>query len=242
MIDAPVALLDLARSRANPEGHPTVVALAGGVSVGKSVLAAAVAARAVDRGTRVEVVSTDGFLRPNAWLSDHGLLAHKGFPETYDVDALRAFVEQVRAGTTDVAVPVYSHVIYDVVPGDERVLPPADVVIVEGVNALSALGGRIELGIYLDAPEDQLDTWYVERFHALCDEAVDDEASFYRTFVGMDSAQIDAIARSVWRDVNLVNHREHIEPSRAHADCVVVKGAGHEVVAIEVREHDAPAD
>lgn len=242
MIDAPVTVLDLARSRANPDGRTTVVALAGGVSVGKSVLAAAVAERAVEAATRVEVVSTDGFLRPNAWLSDHGLLAHKGFPETYDVDALRAFVEQVHAGSTDVAAPVYSHVTYDVVPGEAHVIPGADVLIVEGVNALSALGGRIELGIYLHAPEELLEAWYVDRFHALCAEAVDDKASFYRTFVRMDAAQIDVIAHNVWRDVNLVNHREYIEPSRALADCVVVKGAGHEVVAIEVREHDASND
>jgi type I pantothenate kinase len=206
------------------------------------VLAAEVAERGAVAGTRVEVVSTDGFLRPNAWLSDHGLLPHKGFPETYDVDALRTFVEAVHAGSPDIPVPVYSHILYDVVPDQVRVLPRADVVIVEGVNALSALAGRVELGIYLHAPEEQLEAWFIERFHALCAEAADDEASFYRTFAGMDLDQIDAIAHTVWRDVNLVNHREHIEPSRAHADCTVVKGAGHEVTAIEVREHDATTD
>jgi type I pantothenate kinase len=242
MIDGPGALLEIIHSRARDDGHATVVALAGAVAVGKTTFAASVAARGRAEGTSVEVVGTDGFLRPNAWLVAHGLLDRKGFPETYDVEALRELVARVHQGAPRISVPVYSHVTYDIEPGEQRRIDDANVVIVEGLNALSALAGRVELAVYLEAPDDAVESWYLERFHRLCADAVDDEASFYRTFTGMAREDVHTIAQSVWRDVNAVNNREHVEPTRAHADCVIMKGRGHEVVSIELREHDRAGD
>jgi type I pantothenate kinase len=236
--DAPERLLELARTRARADGAPVVVGIAGAVASGKSTLAEAVAREAADEGTATHVVGTDGFLLPNAALSDRGLLARKGFPESYDVDALQAFVDSVRAGADGVMVPRYSHEIYDVVPGETVSFSSDAVVVVEGVNTLTALEGRLDLAVYLHAEEVHLERWYLERFHELCEEAMTDERSFYRQFTAMSFEEIDALALMTWREVNLVNLREHIAPSRALADCVVVKGPDHEVVDVEVRDDE----
>jgi len=212
-----------------------LVAVAGAVSVGKSTFAAEVADALVRRALRAEVVSTDGFLLPDRTLAERGLMGRKGFPESYDVEALRRFADAARAGASDLRVPVYSHITYDVVPGAGRPLPPCDIVVVEGVNALGALAGRADLTVYLDADEHDLETWYVERFLALCEEARHDPTSFYRQFVNLDHDALEALARSTWVHINLPNLREHIAPTRELADIVVVKGPGH--VVREVREH-----
>jgi type I pantothenate kinase len=233
--DAAAAVADLATRRAPPVG-PVLVGIAGSVAAGKSTLAAAVADAARAEGKDVEVVGTDGFLRPNVDLASRDLLARKGFPESYDVELLHGFVDELRSGAAEVAVPVYSHVAYDILPDERRTVRAADLVIVEGVNALSALDGRLDLAVYLHADEADLETWYVVRFHELRAAAHDDTRSFYSMFTGMSFDDVDAIARQVWRDVNLVNLRDHIAPSRALADCVITKGSDHAVTDLEVRE------
>jgi type I pantothenate kinase len=220
--------------RARPDAA-VLVALAGAVSVGKSTFAEELA-HAIDAlGARAEVVSTDGFLLSDRTLLERGLMHRKGFPDSYDAAALRRFADAVRSGERDVVVPVYSHITYDVVPELAHPLPRCDVVVVEGVNALGALAGKTDLGVYLDAAEADLETWYVDRFVALCDEARHDPQSFYRQFVDLDRRAVEALARSTWSGVNLPNLREHIAPTRSLADVVVVKGPGH--VIAEVREH-----
>ena len=238
MTDAPERLLELARTRARADGAPVVVGIAGAVASGKSTLADAVARVAADDGTAAHVVGTDGFLFPNAVLSERGLLARKGFPESYDVGALETFADAVHAGAEAVTVPRYSHEIYDVVPGETVSFTADALVVVEGVNTLTALAGRLDLAVYLHAEEADLERWYLERFHELCEEAMTDERSFYRQFAGMSFEEIDALALLTWREVNLVNLREHIAPSRALSDCVVVKGPDHEVVRVDVRDDD----
>jgi len=215
-----------------------VVGIAGAVASGKSTLAEAVVRLATRVHTASHVVSTDGFLFSNAVLADRGLLARKGFPESYDVGALESFVDAVHSEADEVLVPRYSHEIYDVVPGGSLRVGSDALVVVEGVNTLSALAGRLDLAVYLHAEEADLERWYVARFHELCAEAETDERSFYRQFAAMSFDDIDALARHTWRDVNLVNLRDHIAPSRALADCVVVKGPDHSIVAVEVRDDD----
>ena len=195
------------------------------MAVGKSTLAAALAESL--RPARVEVVATDGFLLPNAELAARGLLAQKGFPASYDDDAIDAFVEDLRAGRP-ASVPVYSHANYDRVPGEVTTVAGADVVIVEGVNALQpSLAAALDLAVYLDADEALVRSWYVARFLEQIVVAEDDETSFYRGFVGLDEAGRRSLAEQVWEGVNLVNLVEHIEPTRANAHVVVVKGEGH---------------
>jgi type I pantothenate kinase len=215
------------------DGTTVVVGIAGAVASGKSRFAIEVRDALVPLG--VDVVSTDGFLFDNATLQTRGLLMHKGFPETYDVDHLARFVTDVRGGIRRVPAPVYSHEIYDVLPDEHRIVDRPDVLIVEGVNALSALAPLLDLRVYLDAAEDDLEAWFVKRFFDLTDEARDDPASFFASFVAMTPDEVEGIARSVWRGVNLVNLREHIGPSRALADCVVTKNHDHTVRDVWLR-------
>ena len=202
-----------------------LVGIAGPVAVGKSTLAAALAEALAP--ARVEVVATDGFLLPNAELAARGLLAQKGFPASYDTDAIDAFVADLRAGRP-ASVPVYSHATYDRVPGEVTTVEDVDVVIIEGVNALQPeLAAAIDLAVYLDADEALVRSWYVNRFLEQIVLAETDESSFYRGFVGLDDAGRRALDEQVWEGVNLVNLVEHIEPTRANAHVVAVKGEGH---------------
>ena len=201
------------------------MAIAGAVAVGKSTLAAALARELAP--LRVEVVATDGFLLPNAELAARGLLARKGFPASYDANAIAAFVADLRAGRP-ASVPVYSHATYDRVPGAATTIAGADVVVVEGVNALQPeLAAAADLGIYLDAPEPLVRSWYVDRFLEQIVAAEADETSFYRGFTGLDADGRRALAEQVWEGVNLVNLVEHIAPTRERAHLVLVKDEGH---------------
>lgn len=197
------------------------------MAVGKSTLAAALAEALSP--LRVEVVATDGFLLPNAELSARGLLAQKGFPASYDLAAIGAFVADLRAGRP-ASVPVYSHATYDRVAGESTVIAAADadVVIVEGVNALQpGLAPALDLAIYLDADEALVRSWYVARFLEQITHAETDQTSFYRGFVALDEHGRRELAEQVWEGVNLVNLVEHIAATKANADLVVVKGEGH---------------
>jgi len=212
--------------------RPAIVGIAGAVAAGKTTLASAIGATLTADGVTVEVVSTDGFLFPNDVLAARGLLARKGFPESYDVTALRAALDALRADAPEVRVPVYSHETYDVAAGAGRLLAPSDVVLLEGVNAIGAARELLDLAVYVDAEEHDLETWYVRRFFDLVAEARDDPASFYGSMVGMAPSDLEALARSTWRSVNLPNLREHIAPTKAQADVVVVKGPDHRIRAV----------
>ena len=235
MIDAAAVLAQRALERRDVDGDAVIVGVAGSVAVGKSTLAAALGDAVASTGPSVHVLTTDAFLHSNAVLSEQGLLMRKGFPESYDQPALVAFVAAMRARSETVTVPVYSHDTYDVVDGERDPIPASDVVVIEGVNALSALGASLDLAVYVDADERDIETWFLERFHRLCEAARDDERSFYRMFVGIPIEDVDAIARRTWREVNLVNLHEHIAPSRAYAEAVVRKGADHRVLGVDVQ-------
>jgi type I pantothenate kinase len=207
--------------------RPALVGIAGAVAVGKSTLARRLADELSP--LRIEVVATDGFLLPNAELDRLGLSMQKGFPASYDADAMTSFVGDLRAGRP-AAVPVYSHAIYDRVPDEVRVIDGADVdvVIVEGVNALQPeLATGLDLAIYLHADEPLVRSWYVERFVEEIVGAEADPASFYRRFVDLDEAGRRSMAVAVWQTVNLVNLVENIAPTRANADLVLTKTEGH---------------
>lgn len=223
---APVAAA--VRARAATTGRaPFVVGVGGSVCVGKSTTCARLAALLAPAA--VEVVTTDGFLLPNAELDARGITAEKGFPHSYDVDALAGFLAALRGGSAGVRVPIYSHETYDVVPDEQRELAPADVVVVEGVNALR-FRSSVDLGIYLHAEESAIEAWYADRLVAMF--AAAPAGSFYAS-LGYDEPQQRAFAAQMW---NLVNHRnlvEHIEPTRAFADIVVEKGPDHTVTGVE---------
>jgi type I pantothenate kinase len=226
--DAIGALIDAARRTTDP----VVVGIAGGVAVGKTTLADEL--RRSLTAWRVTVVGTDGFLFSNAVLAARGLTERKGFPESFDVEGLRGFLGEVRAGRLPQTVPHYSHVTYDI--EGERVVAAAPVVVVEGVNVLDAAADLLDVAVYLDADESDLETWYIERFRAFVTAAADDPTSFYRSFAGFSDAEITAVAARVWREINLVNLRQHIAPSRAQATCIITKGPDQEILDVATRD------
>lgn len=216
-----------------PAAGTFVVGITGSVAAGKSVFAQGLAAafQAAAPAARIETACSDGFLKPNAVLAAAGILARKGFPETYDHAAMTQALAAVRAGPA--LFPAHSPTIYDIDPALARTLAAPDVLILEGLAlprpALDAL-------IYLDAAEADLFTWFERRFMGLWEAAQGDAASFYARFPTREAAQ--AVARMVWDQVNLPNLREHIAPARALADLVVTKAPDHAIAALAL--HGAP--
>ena len=223
---------DLAARR--PASGPLIVGLTGAVAAGKSTLADELKTALADQA-KVEIIATDGFLRPNAELTDLGLLEQKGFPPTYDNDRFRAALQDIRSGPA--TFPTYSHTIYDIDPVLARTLSPPDILIVEGLNlqhraVAPEAADPLDLLIYLDAEEDDLEAWYVARFLELWEAAEHDPTSFYARFRSMSREQTADLARMVWTGVNLKNLRENIILARDTADLVVRKSRDHQITSI----------
>lgn len=229
---------------------PYVIGLAGSVAVGKSTISRilqALLSRWPDH-PRVDLVATDGFLFPNAVLDARGLMGRKGFPESYDLRNLLRFLAELKAGIPKVRAPRYSHLTYDIVPDDEIVLAAPDIVILEGLNVLQAPATRpghdddvvvsdyFDFSIYVDAAEDDVQRWYVERFLALRETAFQDPRSFFHHFTQYDVDASASIAAAIWRDINGVNLRENIAPTRGRAHLIVEKAADHRVRRVRLRK------
>ena len=229
---------------------PYVVAVAGSVAVGKSTTSRvlqALLARWPDHPT-VDIVTTDGFLYPNRILTARDLMRRKGFPESYDLRRFVRFMSDLKAGGPAVSAPVYSHQAYDILPGAEQVVRRPDIVVVEGLNVLqtgAAPPGRaprvfvsdfIDFSIYVDAAEADIEQWYVERFQALRSTVFADPTSYFHDFAALGVAAADAKAREIWRDINAVNLRANIEPTRHRARLVLHKAADHSVQSVRLRK------
>jgi type I pantothenate kinase len=230
---APLAALIAARVT-GPDGPRVLVGLAGGVSVGKSTIAAALAERlATGHGLTTAVVASDGFLFSTAELAERGLTHRKGFPESYDHDAIHGFIAAARAGDDPLRVPRYDHLFYDVVPEPELV-PGAAVVILEGVNVLH-FADLLDVAVYVDANEPDMRRWFVRRVLGLRDEAATVPGAYLHPYRDVADDDVAAMAVGVWEAINLPNLREHIEPTRTRADVVVVKGPDHRVAELRLR-------
>lgn len=214
-----------------------IAGLTGSVASGKTTLAGALA-DILDDTLDVETVSTDGFLYPNSVLAEREVTLRKGFPETYDHEALGSALSLLRAG--EAAFPTYSHVTYDVDPALARTITRPDVLILEGLGfqPLSPPprgAHEPDLLIYLDASEDDLLAWFLERFVRLWNAARDDASSFYANFLHMSEPELMEFAQSVWERINLPNLRENIAPLKQRADIVLFKTRDHTITIAEDR-------
>jgi type I pantothenate kinase len=213
--------------------RPVIVGLTGPVSVGKTTIANRLRDELAPLQTAV--VSTDGFLLSNAVLADRGLSMKKGFPESFDTDALSRFIAAARAGETRLRVPIYDHLTYDVVPDGYVEVAIGDVLIVEGVNALlPAHVDAYDVTIYVDAPDDAVFGWFLERLAALFVEAREDPSSFYAVFAEWPREQVEEFAHSAWDGINAVNLEQHIRPTRARAQVVIEKAPDHSIRRVTV--------
>ncbi|MEH3090297.1 MAG: type I pantothenate kinase [Microbacterium arborescens] len=225
---------------------PFVVGVAGSVAVGKSTVARLLR-ELMSRwpGTpRVELVTTDGFLYPNAELERRGLMARKGFPESYDRRALLAFLTDVKSGAAEAHAPFYSHMRYDIVPDAQITVRRPDVVIVEGLNVLApppaphevAVSDLFDFSIYVDADAEHISQWYVDRFMALKAGAFNNPSSYFNTFADLDDAEAVVMARTFWNDINLPNLIENVLPTKHRATLILQKGASHAVDRVLLRK------
>ena len=227
---------------------PFVIGVAGSVAVGKST-ASRVLKALLSRWPshpQVDLVTTDGFLFPQRVLEARGLTNRKGFPESYDVRRLVRFLADVKSGVPEVAAPVYSHLAYDIVPGEAQVVRQPDVVIVEGLNVLQTGSSRglrpmfvsdfFDFSIYVDANEADLEQWYIERFLTFRDTVFQNPSSYFHRYASLSPADAVETARRIWRTVNLVNLQENVLPTRDRAHLILEKGRDHAVRRVKLRK------
>jgi type I pantothenate kinase len=229
---------------------PYIIGIAGSVAVGKST-SARVLKTLLSRWTntpKVELITTDGFLLPNRILERAGLMDKKGFPESYNNRALLRFLSEVKAGQPKVTAPVYSHLTYDVVPDETICIDHPDILIVEGVNVLSAprrarepreipfVSDFFDFSVYLHAEEDVLESWFIQRFSSLRNTAFRDPRSYFRKYADLSEEDSVQTAKDIWRRINLENLRQNIAPTRPRASLILTKGADHKIEEVALRK------
>jgi len=228
---------------------PFIIGVAGSVAVGKSTTARVLQALLARWSPRpkVDLVTTDGFLHPNAVLEREGLMQKKGFPESYDLPALLGFLSDIKAGRRRVRAPLYSHLTYDIIPKQWTTVDRPDILIVEGVNVLQT--GRLprdgkavpvvsdffDFSVYIDADEPVLRQWYVQRFLALRDTAFHDPRSYFHRYAPLSDEEATATAIAIWERTNLANLEDNILPTRPRATLILKKGADHVVETVALR-------
>ena len=229
---------------------PFVIGVAGSVAVGKSTTSRLLQEllRRAPGNPKVDLITTDGFLLPSAELEKRGLMDRKGFPESYDRRALLQFVIDVKSGEPRVTAPVYSHIIYDIVPDEQTVIESPDILIVEGLNVLqparadthgrsgATVSDFFDFSVYVDADEANIKRWFLERFMVLRDTAFHDPQSFFKRFTQLSRAEALQFGSHIWNTINGPNLRENIETTRDRATAILRKGPDHRVQTIAIRK------
>jgi type I pantothenate kinase len=235
---------------ANARKTPFIIGMGGSVAVGKSTTARVLKElmRRWPSSPKVDLITTDGFLHPNAVLRREGLMERKGFPESYDVGALLRFLSAIKSGEANVRAPVYSHLSYDVIPGEFVSVDRPDILIFEGLNVLQPrdlpkdgkyvpfLSDFFDFSIFIDADEDLIHDWYIARFMRLRETAFRNTESFFHRYSQLSKDAARAIAEGLWDNINLKNLRENILPTRPRADLILRKGADHLVEEVALRK------
>ncbi|VXC64157.1 pantothenate kinase [Pantoea brenneri] len=234
----------------NGQKIPYIISIAGSVAVGKSTTARVLQALLSrwPEHRKVELITTDGFLHPNAVLKERGLMKKKGFPQSYDMHRLVKFVSDLKSGASQVTAPVYSHLIYDVIPDGDKVIQQPDIVILEGLNVLQSgmdyphdphhvfVSDFVDFSIYVDAAEDLLQRWYINRFLKFRQGAFTNPDSYFHHYAQLSEAEAIEIAGNLWKEINWLNLQENILPTRERASLIMTKSGNHAVDKVRLRK------
>lgn len=224
--------------------QPFIIGIAGSVAVGKSTTSRLlqILLERTFRNAKVDMVTTDGFLYPNAILKEKNILNRKGFPESYDMEKLLTFLDQIRQGL-DCEIPVYSHEVYDILDDETITIKAPDILIVEGINVFQHpqnqrlyVSDYFDLAIYVDAEVNNIEQWYIERFQKLLTLAQSDSHNYYHRFTQMTHSEAMEIAKTTWTQINLANLEEYIEPTRNRADIILHKAQNHKIDKIYLKK------
>ena len=234
----------------NGERIPYIISIAGSVAVGKSTTARVLQALLSrwPEHRKVELITTDGFLHPNQVLKDRGLMKKKGFPQSYDMHRLVKFVSDLKSGVPNVTAPVYSHLIYDVIPDGDKTVAQPDILILEGLNVLQSgmdyphdphhvfVSDFVDFSIYVDAPEELLQTWYINRFLKFREGAFTNPDSYFHNYAKLSEDEAINTATSLWKEINWLNLKQNILPTRERASLIMTKSANHAVEQVRLRK------
>ena len=234
----------------NGQRIPYIISIAGSVAVGKSTTARVLQALLSrwPEHRSVELITTDGFLHPNEVLKERGLMKKKGFPLSYDMHRLVKFVSDLKSGVPHVTAPVYSHLIYDRIPGGDKTVVQPDILILEGLNVLQSgmdypndphhvfVSDFVDFSIYVDAPEDLLQNWYINRFLKFREGAFTDPDSYFHHYAQLSEEEAIGVATGLWNEINYVNLKETILPTRERASLILTKSEKHAVDQIRLRK------
>ncbi|RJT18821.1 type I pantothenate kinase [Buttiauxella izardii] len=234
----------------NGQRIPYVISIAGSVAVGKSTTARVLQALLSrwPEHRSVELITTDGFLHPNKVLKERNLMKKKGFPQSYDMHRLVKFVSDIKSGAPNVTAPVYSHLIYDVIPDGDKTVAQPDILILEGLNVLQSgmdyphdphhvfVSDFVDFSIYVDAPEDLLQDWYITRFLKFREGAFTDPDSYFHSYAKLSEDEAVNVALQLWKEINWRNLKENILPTRERASLIMTKSSNHEVECVRLRK------
>ena len=226
---------------------PYIISIAGSVAVGKSTSARILQSLLSHwpKQRRVDLITTDGFLHPLAYLQEHNLLHKKGFPISYNTPLLIRFLADIKSGKPNVTAPIYSHLTYDIIPDQFNVIDQPDILILEGLNVLQPnrnqanelfVSDFVDFSIYVDAEEDLLKEWYIHRFLKFRQSAFTDPNSYFKHYANLSEQEAVTTAGKIWDEINGLNLKENILPTRERADLILKKGANHEVELVTLRK------
>ena len=229
---------------------PFIIGVAGSVAVGKSTTSRILREMLArwPSHPKVDLITTDGFLFPNAMLEERQLMQRKGFPESFDLRRMRRFLSDVKSGCEAVRAPIYSHIAYDILPDEEITVAQPDILIVEGLNVLQAaqlaqegteipfVADYFDFSIYIDAESDVVERWYVERFMSLRKTAFTKPGAYFKRYADLSDTEAEATAIDIWTRINLKNLQDNILPTRARADLILHKDEAHAIDRVQLRK------